>query len=131
MWELNKKYVTPVYLILMAGLIFYGIWYRDSGENPFALMGIYLMLIPILALLYCMAMGMEERYWLYPVIAAAAGVLVYIFTGNDWIKVDLYALYMLLGYFAVGWLGIGARRLFQNAYEETGKGSGKNKGKKK
>lgn len=102
MWELNKKYVTPVYLILMAGLIFYGIWYRDSGENPFALMGIYLMLIPILALLYCMDMGMEERYWLYPVIAAAAGVLVYIFTGNDWIKVDLYALYMLLGYFAVG-----------------------------
>ena len=54
-------------------------------------------------------------------LIAAAGVLVYIFTGHDWVQVDLYAVYMLAGYFAVTWLGIGARRVYHNAMEGTEK----------
>ena len=121
MWELYRKYVTPLYLVIMVCFILYGLWYRDAVGNPVALLGIDLILIPIIALLYGMAMGMEERYWIYPIIAAVTGVLVYIFTGNDWIQVDLYAVYMLAGYFAVTWLGIGARRLFRKAFEEEQK----------
>ena len=121
MWELYRKYVTPLYLVIMVCFILYGLWYRDAVGNPVALLGIDLILIPIIALLYGMAMGMEERYWIYPIIAAVTGVLVYVFTGNDWIQVDLYAVYMLAGYFAVTWLGIGARRLFRKAFEEEQK----------
>ena len=44
-----------------------------------------------------------------------------IFTGHDWVQVDLYAVYMLVGYFAVTWLGIGARRVYHNAMEGTEK----------
>lgn len=121
MWELYRKYVTPLYLVIMVCFILYGLWYRDAVGNPVALLGIDLILIPIIALLYGMAMGMEERYWIYPIIAAVTGVLVYVFTGNDWIQVDLYAVYMLAGYFAVTWLGIGARRLFRKAFEEDQK----------
>ena len=121
MWELYRKYVTLLYLVIMVCFILYGLWYRDAVGNPVALLGIDLILIPIIALLYGMAMGMEERYWIYPIIAAVTGVLVYIFTGNDWIQVDLYAVYMLAGYFAVTWLGIGARRLFRKAFEEEQK----------
>ena len=121
MWELYRKYVTPLYLVIMVCFILYGLWYRDAVGNPVALLGIDLILIPIIALLYGMAMGMEERYWIYPIIAAVTGVLVYLFTGNDWIQVDLYAVYMLAGYFAVTWLGIGARRLFRKAFEEEQK----------
>ena len=108
MWELYRKYVTPLYLTLIVCCIFYGLWYRDILDDP-------------VVLIYGMAMGMEERYWIYPIIAAVTGVLVYIFTGNDWIQVDLYAVYMLAGYFAVTWLGIGARRLFRKAFEEEQK----------
>ena len=121
MWELYRKYVTPLYLVIMVCFILYGLWYRDAVGNPVALLGIDLILNPIIALLYGMAMGMEERYWIYPIIAAVTGVLVYVFTGNDWIQVDLYAVYMLAGYFAVTWLGIGARRLFRKAFEEDQK----------
>ena len=121
MWELYRKYVTPLYLVIMVCFILYGLWYRDAVGNPVALLGIDLILIPIIALLYGMAMGMEERYWIYPIIAAVTGGLVYVFTGNDWIQVDLYAVYMLAGYFAVTWLGIGARRLFRKAFEEEQK----------
>ena len=121
MWELYRKYVTPLYLVIMVCFILYGLWYRDAVGNPVALLGIDLILIPIIALLYGMAMGMEERYWIYPIIAAVTGVLVYVFTGNDWIQVDLYAVYMLAGYFALTWLGIGARRLFRKAFEEDQK----------
>ena len=121
MWELYRKYVTPLYLTIIVCCIFYGLWYRDIADDPVVLMGIWLILIPFLALFYGMAMGMEERYWIYPIIAAVTGVLVYIFTGNDWIQVDLYAVYMLAGYFAVTWLGIGARRLFRKAFEEEQK----------
>ena len=46
---------------------------------------------------------------------------MYIFTGHDWVQVDLYAVYMLVGYFAVTWLGIGARRVYHNAMEGTEK----------
>ena len=121
MWELYRKYVTLLYLGIMVCFILYGLWYRDAVGNPVALLGIDLILIPIIALLYGMAMGMEERYWIYPIIAAVTGVLVYLFTGNDWIQVDLYAVYMLVGYFAVTWLGIGARRVYHNAMEGTEK----------
>lgn len=121
MWELYRKYVTPLYLTLIVCCIFYGLWYRDIVDDLVVLMGIWLILIPFLALFYGMAMGMEERYWIYPIIAAVTGVLVYVFTGNDWIQVDLYAVYMLVGYFAVTWLGIGARRVYHNAMEGTKK----------
>ena len=64
MWELYRKYVTPLYLVIMVCFILYGLWYRDAVGNPVALLGIDLILIPIIALLYGMAMGMEERYWI-------------------------------------------------------------------
>ena len=98
MWELYRKYVTPLYLVIMVCFILYGLWYRDAVGNPVALLGM-----------------------IYPCVAAAAGVLVYIFTGHDWVQVDLYAVYMLAGYFAVTWLGIGARRVYHNAMEGTEK----------